>query len=73
MRDIIWGTDLGRTPIAEVQRLVIDKFDSYSIYSSYAVPTSDTGAPASAYRPVNMDDTMSTTASDVATATSSIG
>ena len=34
MRDIIWGTDLGRTPIAEVQRLVIDKLDSYSIYSS---------------------------------------
>ena len=72
MRDIIWGTDIGRTSIAEIQRVVIDKLDSYSIYSSQAVPTPDVEVPASAYRPVNRDDAMSIAASDVATATTSI-
>lgn len=72
MRDIIWGTEIGRTPIADIQRIVIDKLDSYSIYSSKTAPITGIASEASAYRPVNLDDAISVTASDAATATSSI-
>lgn len=56
MRDIIWGTEIGRTPIADIQRLVIDKLDSYSIYSSKSAAILSGDSDVSAYRPVNLGD-----------------
>lgn len=61
MRDIIWGTEVGRTPIADIQRIVIEKLDSYSIYSTKAVATSAIDSEISAYRPVNLAESSAST------------
>ena len=50
----------------------MDKLDSYSIYTTQTAVGSGVDAPASAYKPVFMDDSVSVAASDAATANSSI-